>query len=694
MRVFFFFLVSLFSAHLIAQSHNHEKCGTEILEQQMRNNSSQDDENLSNFDYLSQQVAQLGEYDATENVIVVPVVVHVMYADQSDNISDDQILDAIDVLNTDFRRQNADTTDTRAIFKGVAADTEIEFRLARKDENGNCTKGITRKQTSLAIDAHDNVKPLRNWNHKMYLNIWTVRNIQLPGGPSTGTILGYAYRPNPGQHYTKDGVVIRHDMMGRIGTATGIGRTLTHEVGHYLGLRHPFDNGCFGGDNCTDTPPVASASSGCNLNRNSCSNDSPDLPDQIENFMDYADDHCTNMLTQQQRNIMRNSLGVANLRGYLVQNNNPQNTGIVEGQPLACAPEAKFTASQTQICEGESIQFTDQTFFGNPTTYNWQFQGGTPSTSNAKNPTVQYNTPGTYNATLNVSNASGASQMSKQFSISVRPNSPIWINQFSDDFEAWNVPNNNWHVEVDADTIDFFTTHKTGFNSAKSVKLNNININSARTVSLITNAINLENTKNVSLSFDFAYAKRQGVTSADVLKIYISADCGKTWNIKRNIAGSLLTTTGDKSGSFEPANNGEWRKGNFPLIGISYVPSLMVKFEFVASGGGNNLYIDNVEFLTTISIEEEERGFREINLFPNPSNGVVNIEFDVLQSDAYSINAYDLSGKQVALLMPETKLSQGTFRFQSEQMQNLSPGIYLIEIKNSKSSKIEKLVIQ
>ena len=109
--------------------------------------------------------------------------------------------------------------------------------------------------------------------------------------------LGYAYRPYFGQTYDKDGVIIRHDRFGTIGTGVSRGRTLTHEVGHYLSLRHPFDRGCSPGDGIADTPPVASANFGaCNFSANSCHNDTPDEPDMIENYMDYADDVCTNAL--------------------------------------------------------------------------------------------------------------------------------------------------------------------------------------------------------------------------------------------------------------------------------------------------------------------------------------------------------------------------------------------------------------
>ena len=233
MRVKLIFLFSLFTFQIWAQNTEIGKCATDYLESEIRNNNPELDQKFQELDAFNRELAQTTDQSQKTSAVIltVPVVVHVMYADETDNITMDQIIDAIDVINIDFRRQNADTILTRSIFQSVAADMEIEFKLARLDPSGNCTDGVNRVQTNQAIDANDNVKPLSHWDNKKYLNIWVVRNILLPNQPS-GTVLGYAYRPSPGQSYKRDGVVIRHDMMGRIGTATGIGRTLTHEVGH------------------------------------------------------------------------------------------------------------------------------------------------------------------------------------------------------------------------------------------------------------------------------------------------------------------------------------------------------------------------------------------------------------------------------------------------------------------------------
>lgn len=131
-------------------------------------------------------------------------------------------------------------------------------------------------------------------------------------------MLGYSAFPYNGIPVTQDGIVIRHDHLGNVGTAAGTRhRTLTHEVGHYLNLYHTFQNGCGFGDQCADTPPVVSASSGCNAAQNSCSTDSPDLVDMIENYMDYTNDACMNTFTLNQKARAKAVLNSPVLRGNL-----------------------------------------------------------------------------------------------------------------------------------------------------------------------------------------------------------------------------------------------------------------------------------------------------------------------------------------------------------------------------------------
>jgi hypothetical protein len=270
------------------------------------------------------------------SIIYIPVVFHIIHNNGLENISQAQIMNQIKIINEDFRRKegtpgfNTDPT---------SADVEIEFRLAQFDPNGNKSDGIIRVQSTATTGANDaNVKNLSFWDSNRYLNIWVVRDIDLGSGIPVGNIvLGYAQFPwERSFRPTTDGVVVRADQIGVIGlgqVAQG-GRTLTHEIGHWLGLFHTFQGGCAGGtsancasagDGICDTPPVAEASSGCQTTKNSCSNDVPDLIDQVRNYMDYSNGNCMNTFTNGQKARMFERL--RDFRATLFANN-PTYAGI------------------------------------------------------------------------------------------------------------------------------------------------------------------------------------------------------------------------------------------------------------------------------------------------------------------------------------------------------------------------------
>ena len=245
---------------------------------------------------------------AVNGVITIPVVVHVVYNTTAENVSDAQIQSQITVLNEDFRRLNADASNTPSLFASVAADAEIQFCLASVDPSGNPTNGITRTPTSVtAFSTNDNVKfnssgGKNAWPAGSYLNLWVC---DISGG-----ILGYAQFP--GGAAATDGVVIDYAYFGTIGTATApfnLGRTATHEVGHWLNLRHIWGDGnCSVDDFVSDTPTAGAPNytgAPCTFpGPNSCNSGAGDQPDMFQNYMDYSDDPCLTQFTSGQVSMM------------------------------------------------------------------------------------------------------------------------------------------------------------------------------------------------------------------------------------------------------------------------------------------------------------------------------------------------------------------------------------------------------
>ena len=290
------FLPLLFSFLLLGTSSFAQRdcAAMDVLENQIKANP----ERAVQLDRIEQFTQEYLQSNPEKNgaIVTIPVVFHVVWNTTAENISTAQIQTQLDVLNEDFRRLNSDADGTW----GQAADTEIEFCLATVDPNGNAHSGITRTNTSVSsFSSNDNVKFNSSggkdaWPAADYLNYWVC---DLSGG-----LLGYAQFP--GGPANTDGVVCDYLYTGTIGTATApfdLGRTGTHEVGHWLNLRHIWGDGnCNFDDFVSDTPESDASNVGCATGHVSCG-----TVDMVQNYMDYSDDACMNLFTAGQRDRMQ-----------------------------------------------------------------------------------------------------------------------------------------------------------------------------------------------------------------------------------------------------------------------------------------------------------------------------------------------------------------------------------------------------
>ena len=319
---------------------------------------------------LYQKVIDLGQ-PLSQETYYIPVVFHVVYNQESQNLPDSVLESQIDVLNEDYRRLNENAVNTRDEFLEFAGDPNIEFFLANVDPNGNVTNGIVRKFTErseflmfddifsneITLDEvkFSNTDGSDAWDTNKYLNIW-ICNIGVLDvlGLELGQVYGYAYPPTnvdealasldndivpdwPVDMLSNDesvqGVVLHYTAVGRNNSVAdydgmsenNLGRAAVHEVAHYLGLRHIWgdalaffgDDGCSVDDGIEDTPNASDqAGYVCDLNKNTCPGDNfgqsgDDLPDMVENFMDYSPGACQNLFTNGQINIMRTVLEIS-----------------------------------------------------------------------------------------------------------------------------------------------------------------------------------------------------------------------------------------------------------------------------------------------------------------------------------------------------------------------------------------------
>jgi hypothetical protein len=324
-----------FAFHVAAQEL---QCGTDMKMQEQLAADAELRAVREGIEEFTQRWIEDEQEQAERVVYTIPVVVHVVYKTAAQNITDEQIFSQIDVLNEDYRANNADVSGVPAVWTDRVADCEIQFALAERTPNGFETNGITRTETDVSSwNGSDDVKFTSLGGHDAwpaadYLNIW-VCNI------GSG-LLGYTYQP--GINPALDGVVIGYRYFGREGNISStyyLGRTATHEIGHYFNLNHLWGSGgdnssCTANDGVSDTPKQQGPNYGCNNTYPLESCGTGVNSDMFNNYMDYGNDECLFFFTNGQKSRMLATLNGP--RSGLKTSNGltPPVVGIEE-QPLA-----------------------------------------------------------------------------------------------------------------------------------------------------------------------------------------------------------------------------------------------------------------------------------------------------------------------------------------------------------------------
>ena len=598
--------------------------------------------------WINEEMAHMDASKIVGGVYQIPVVFHIIHSNEAvgtgSNISQAAVQSQIDVLNEDFRRIFG-TNGWNTHPDG--ADTQIEFCLAQRRPNGTAfaEPGINRiYYTSITatappystgfVDAtiktwtYNGGTPTANrgWDPNKYMNIWIC---QLSGG-----ILGYAQFPQSplggmgcGATATAtDGVVFTTTSIGK-SSVTGFpgpyneGRTATHEIGHWLGLRHIWgDGGCTVDDYCNDTPEAGAPNYNCPTGTNSCTA-APDAGvDMIENYMDYTDDMCMNIFTNDQKQRMRAVLEGSPLRRSLINSDactppNPSDAAVTDvfnprGDHCLASiiPSVQLRNRGSNTLTSATISYRIDN--GAPTTFAWTGSIAAGGSATVALPAFTPATLGvhTFKAYSTLPNGvadpyavDDTSSISFVVSNGIMPN-------YTQDFEASTFPPDlRWLVEnVNGDCYQW--SPASGISSSGSF-INNIaelpfyGDASTTNENLYTPIFILPcNATAASLTFQVAYRQRLA-GSNDRLIVEISQDCGNTWTATGyDKQGSVLATNATLTGSNEyyPTVAGDWRTETINLLSYVTSTSKNIRFRFRGiSNNGNNIFIDNVNYTAT-----------------------------------------------------------------------------------------------
>ncbi|MBW7868743.1 MAG: choice-of-anchor J domain-containing protein [Brumimicrobium sp.] len=694
-------LVSLFSFSLLSQVKEQDLrsrmasspfCGQETVIKTLKEKSPERYQKYIERKNQSNQL--LDKADTRGTIYTIPVVFHILHDNGPENISEVQILDAMDILNRDFRKLNPDVVSIIPEFQNIAGDAEIHFELATVAPDGTCFNGITRTESLETYNdddygGWDQLQAVLNgndvyqgyWPYDKYLNIIVAKKI-ISGAA------GYTYLP-----YTEDvnddpsnlyfnSIYILNSYVGSIGTSMPItSRTLTHEVGHWLNLNHIWGDefGVCGDDEVADTPETE-GSSGCDLNLHSCDG----TLDNVQNYMNYS--YCRVMFTQGQVDRMRATLeGNLEGRSNLWTTSNLEQTGVFLSN-LGCL--LKIQANQYIICEGGSTTFAVTGSNETILSYAWSFPGGSPATSTSANPSVSYASSGEYDVEVIITTLSGTNTVYKTGLITVSASPSTFVSlPIVEGFTGVTFPPADWSIENGGNPSTWKKATKgvaptVGNSTMLDFDPANGAVNTSGDIDILhLPYFSLENMSSASLSFDVAYRPYGSTIFDDELQVLISPSCGMPYVIYDKKGAILGTEPASIEPYLDPIN---WRNEVIDLT--PYVGGVVqIAFKGI-SGWGTIVYIDNINIQettgTTNIYEELDQDF---TIYPNPTSGKITLT----GSNAMNIvSIYENSGRLIKTIevnhLKEIEID----------LSYLSKGIYYVQMVGEGYALTKKVAVE
>lgn len=688
-------------------------------------NAFANDPEVSEFIALQEAQSHGSESTVTDQskatALYIPIVFHILHNNGPEHISDDQVLDALDILNRDYALQNADANNVVFAFNAsnpsatsVPTSVDIQFRLATIAPDGTCFPGVTHTVTPIATSATSSTQIMNavingndvctgwdwyndNGNGRRYLNVFVTDDIANDGAAA------YSMYPQWGGLDMDNGVFANHTYIGSIGTGSvDRSRTLTHEVGHWLNLAHPWGSSnspgesgnCSIDDGVNDTPTTAGVTA-CLLTNNSCSQDNAywgfDQIDQVENYMDYS--YCSKMFSAGQVTRMRQAAqGTAGERNLVISAANLAATGA-DGNLYLC--RAEFSADKTTICAGEQVTYTDMSYNA-VNGWTWNFDGGSPATSSSQNPVVTYNTPGLYQVTLQSTDGTNNDMETKTSYIRVLPAAASL--PFLETFESYTALNNivEWDVEDIGNNAKFELETSFGHTGTKCARLMNFGQNAGNTDELSSAPVDLSginSTTGVTLSFRYAYRKRSS-SNIEYLKVFVTKDCGDSWVQRKTVFGDQLSSIVSTS-SWSPSSQSDWTTVHMTNVTSTYwVNNFRYKFVF-ESDGGNNFYLDDINIYAGSQSDQivglnEVGEFKGLSLYPNPADNEINVSFGLEAAQDVVLEVTDLTGKLVQSNLIKANTGNNLVMLNTS---DFAQGVYMLNITaGSKRSTLRFMV--
>ena len=667
-------------------------CYTDQLhQQQMENNPAYAKQHMENQILLKKVEEEMKKNKQPKGTVyTIPVVFHVIHNGGPENVSSEEIFDLLEGLNRDFRMTNLDTGLVHSTFKPIMADVEIEFVIATKAPNGQCFSGITRTQSETTFESsgtnqrnaviNGNDVYQGEWYGDEYMNVFIVANADGAGG----------YTSFPNSTGMRNGIWLLYSQFRN--------RIFSHEVGHWLNLPHIWGNNndpedpsaCSFDDGVDDTPRTIGQTD-CSIGANTCSNDAidgywqTDVIDNVENYMNYSD--CRRMFTQGQVDRMRAAItSFAGGRNMVSSVSNLIDVGAFNNAELCMAD---WKTIRQIVCEGDSVGFIDESYH-NVSEWIWTFPGGSPSSSTAQNPKVYYATPGQYDVTLSISDGNTTISETKSNFITVLSSQgqALPIEEGFEDITS--VPNQEWKIENEDGDVTFEITNVAAATDSKSLLLRNYYNDETDVDALISNPIDLSGVSSIDFTFKYAFARKTD-SDKDELTVYASDNCGLSWSTRKKLISGQLGTANNTTSFWFPSAS-DFETVSVTTISSNYfVENFMFKIEF-KSGGGNNLFIDDINISSPNVGIDEQSNLEELNVYPNPTDGLSNLQFSLHKQQHMEIELVDMVGRQIS------KVHTGTLQSGSHNLtiptQNLSQGIYMLQINYGTNTISKKIVVE